>query len=200
MDRRLAVAYATWVSPAFYLQVIDVFLAYKDGELVHSSTPTVLRQRFDFLVEAKAKGLISDWDSKALTLEAIRSNWNALPNLSDDAISIFQMILRSKIRITGPSFTEPKYMTIYEALTTAENHDYGSDECFSALNNHGIDLHHSEIAISPENVRLCNLLRLSSNDIRDSLMNEPHFKPSKRNIKAGRHIFRKPMLVPFEAI
>lgn len=30
---QLAVAYANWISPRFYLQVIDVFLAYRKGEL-----------------------------------------------------------------------------------------------------------------------------------------------------------------------
>ena len=30
---QLAVAYANWISPRFYLQVIDVFLAYRKGDL-----------------------------------------------------------------------------------------------------------------------------------------------------------------------
>lgn len=38
----LAVSYASWISPAFQLQVNQTFLDYKDGRLVPSSTPAKL--------------------------------------------------------------------------------------------------------------------------------------------------------------
>lgn len=196
----LAIAYASWISPRFQLEVNRVFLAYRRGELVQSCTPTVLRQRFDELVEAKAKGLITPWDARQMTIDAIKSNWSALPQVADENVSVFQLILRAKLKVSGPSFHEPKYMTIYEMISTIKNHGYGSDECLRALNQHGIDLHHNEMAFIPEHERLCRLVNLGRYDIRDALINEKHFREAGHSLRVGGKIYRNPVLIPVDAI
>lgn len=130
-SEEIAIAYAAWISAEFHLDVIQVFLAYRRGELVHSSTPPELRSRLDSLVEAKAKGLITGFAANEMALEAIRSNWHKLPALPSgdtNTMPIFQVLLRTQVKVSGAAFLEPRMMTVYEAAVTAKDGEYGSDE------------------------------------------------------------------------
>lgn len=189
----LAVDYAAWVSMPFRIQVYEVFLAYRRGELVHSSTPPELRARLDSLVEAKAKGLIGGWEAKEMAKEAIRSNWSALPALTDnsdtDELPIFQVLLRKKIEISGPALREPKEITVYEAIISADDDESGTgQECAEALGGIGIAIHASTLSINPGDKELSSLLRLGKSQIRDALMTVRGFTESKSKAMVGKSV------------
>lgn len=199
----LAISYASWISPEFQLQVNRVFLAYRRGELVHSSTPPELRTRLDSLVEAKAKGLISGHRASEMAYEAIRSNWHKLPALpagDTDTMPIFQVLLRTQVKVSGAAFIEPRMMTVYEAAITAKDGEYGAEECLHALNRIGVDLHDGHLAINPGSQELCDLLRLRGPSVlKDALLTERGMVVSKARAMVGSTPCT-PLLIPLSSL
>ncbi len=164
-DRRLIIAYAAWLSPRFHIQVLDVFLAYKDGELVYSSTPTELRQRFDELVEAKAKGLISGFRAEQMAIDAIHSNWSspAIAAPTNENATTLQRLLAVRLR------AESRLRTIFELIDVVVNNRVGCDDAAAALELHGMRILHGKLWVHCNNNKLTYASKESADTLRDGL-------------------------------
>jgi phage antirepressor YoqD-like protein len=57
---QLAVAYANWISPSFYLQVINTFLAYKKGAIVPSPASMSRLEILQLAIESEEGRLIAE--------------------------------------------------------------------------------------------------------------------------------------------
>lgn len=74
--QQLAVAYASWISPEFHLQVIDVFLDYKSGKLSRTKQPMTALEIFEMAAKSEKERLRLETENKKLLPKA-----NALDRL-----------------------------------------------------------------------------------------------------------------------